>query len=386
MVKYSLKHSGLKKDMLVDAIIKHQEHRDELKSKLVTDNSIEQYHRGTVEYRLPTLIIYRIIRDLWHDDINLNLNTLHLCRNYRWLLSIGLVSKELFKLISSLFTRFELISTYQIYESHRMPDVLAKEIKSHYLNPLSVVKNISHLTLSMEIFKEINNKSKSTSIELGVIFNNVRKLNYSSDLISSSLRKLKLPHSPFSRSFLSILPSDSQVTTFSLAYISLEQINMIGSNFKNITKLILWKINGNAESKLEELLCSPKCNVRTLYFDCRDRFQMLLHRVLPVNQSIETIDVGENLKETFCVASKSSSINRFIFHEHREQSNAYSRIFQPTGYIHIKSKYRKNPGTLFSVGAVMKYAKKIYNVSENTDDNQAIESDYPNLKFLSYVQ
>ncbi|EFA84925.1 hypothetical protein PPL_01918 [Heterostelium album PN500] len=33
MVKYSLKHSGIRKDMLIFAIIQHQEHLIDLKSK-----------------------------------------------------------------------------------------------------------------------------------------------------------------------------------------------------------------------------------------------------------------------------------------------------------------------------------------------------------------
>ncbi|EFA79817.1 hypothetical protein PPL_06636 [Heterostelium album PN500] len=181
MKEYSLKHNGLKKDMLIDAIIKRQEHRDDLKSKLVTDNSIEKYHRGTVEYRLPTLIIYRIIRDLWHDDIDVILNTNQLCSNYRWLLSIGLVSKELYKLISSMFTRFNLFST-KIYKQ-RVPllsphKTLAQQLKNSVINPLSVLKNINHLTLSMDIFRQLTDKTTTTCtpIELGLIFNSVTKL------------------------------------------------------------------------------------------------------------------------------------------------------------------------------------------------------------------
>ncbi|EFA84899.1 hypothetical protein PPL_01892 [Heterostelium album PN500] len=101
MKEYSLKHNGLHKEMLILSIIKHQENLDYLKSRLITNNSIEKYHRGTVEYRLPTLIIYRIIRSLWRDDITYILNTDDLKSNYRWLLSIALVSKEIFKLISN---------------------------------------------------------------------------------------------------------------------------------------------------------------------------------------------------------------------------------------------------------------------------------------------
>ncbi|EFA84923.1 hypothetical protein PPL_01916 [Heterostelium album PN500] len=445
MVKYSLKQSGLKNDTLIDAIIKHQEHLIDLKSKLVTNNSMEQYHRGTVEYRLPTLIIYRIIRDLWHNDINLNLITKDLHSKYRWLFSIALVSKEFFKLISSMFTRFLHIGANYSYIYDGVPVVTAVRIKNHFLNPHSIIKNISHLTLSMEIFVGITSESTSTSVELGVIFNNVRKLklidefikdiqvdqiqsmiqympnlcsfklchavinnieifqmlklipllttldlemtkikniNFTSKLISSSLRKLKLPEISGKDKYLSILPNESKVTTFGLVFVDTKEIKMLSNHFKNITKLIFWRIYNSAESELEELLCSPECKVRTLYFDYR--FQKWLERVLSKNQSIEIIDIGEDLSLTFWVASKSSSINRLIFHENHQQSDIYSKELQPTGYIHIKSKYRYNPCTsvLNIVGGIANYAKKIYNVSENTDDNQAIEATYPNHKFL----
>ncbi|EFA84893.1 hypothetical protein PPL_01886 [Heterostelium album PN500] len=149
MKEYSLKHSGLKKDMLIDAIIKHQQHLTDLKSKLVTDNSIEKFHRGTVEYRLPTLIIYRIIRDLWHDDITFNLNTNQLRSNYRWLLSISRVSKELFKLISSLFSRVNLFDESDLYIAARDPTAViysytatAQKLKNKIINPLSRISVI----------------------------------------------------------------------------------------------------------------------------------------------------------------------------------------------------------------------------------------------------
>ncbi|EFA84999.1 hypothetical protein PPL_01993 [Heterostelium album PN500] len=171
MVKYSLKHNKLKKDVLIDSILEYQEHINDIKSTLVTDNSIEQYHRGTVEYRLPTLIIYRIIRDLWHEDIDFWLDFDHLRNKYRWLLSISLVSREFFKLISSLFSRIK----YFHQKSKKQPiSLLAQQFKKSVLNPHSVLKNISDLTLSSEIFNEII--KKSSSIELGLIFNNVRHL------------------------------------------------------------------------------------------------------------------------------------------------------------------------------------------------------------------
>ncbi|EFA84915.1 hypothetical protein PPL_01908 [Heterostelium album PN500] len=378
IIKHSLKHSGLKKDLLIDAIIKHQEQIIDFKSKLVTDNSIEKYHRGTVEYRLPTLIIYRIIRDLWYDDINLNLNIDNLCPNYRWLLSIALVSKEFFKLISSLFTRSLLLGTHTVTTSENLlPDMLAQKLKESVLNPHSILKNINHLTLSLEILKEITNGSLCTSVELGLIFNNVRKfklkLTFSSELLSNSLKKLKLPESISSKSqLLRILPEDSQVNTLGLCNIRWDQLNMISGHFKNITKLIIWTYSRIEESMFEELLSSPECKVHTLY----TMHKQWLTQVLSVNTTIETLNTGSNLFETIKVAVQSASVKRIIFHSYTTPTYIYDKRLA-TGYAHIKSKYRYLPNS--SIAPVMNYAKKIYNISKS-DDNQAIEATYPNLK------
>ncbi|EFA84998.1 hypothetical protein PPL_01992 [Heterostelium album PN500] len=47
---------------------------------------------------------------------------------------------------------------------------------------------------------------------------------------------------------------------------------------------------------------------------------------------------------------------------------------QATGFAHTKSKYRNS--------TQVNYAVRIYSVSENTAENEAMESTYPHLKFL----
>ncbi|EFA80525.1 hypothetical protein PPL_06563 [Heterostelium album PN500] len=278
---YSLKHSHIRKDMLINAIIQYQQQIIDLKSKLIANNPIQQYFRGTVGYRLPTLIIYQIIQDIWNDDIIFNTNTDQLFSNYRWLFSIALVCKELFQLISTLFTRFQ-IESFQIFGDHSNPDTVGVEIKNHYLNQHSILKIISHLTMSLDILKEI--ASKSTKAELVLIFNHVYKL-----------------------------------------------------------KLIVMK-----------------------------------NKPMLIQQTKSMIQLMPNLESVQICGATINNINR------------------PTGYIHIKSKHRFSPGPLhgtYRADPVANYAKKIYNVSvhtygnqisENRDDNRAIEKTYPNLKFLYY--
>ncbi|EFA84996.1 hypothetical protein PPL_01990 [Heterostelium album PN500] len=439
-VKYSLKHNGLRKDVLIDSILKYQEHINDIKSKLVTNNPIEQYHRGTVEYRLPTLIINRIIRDLWHEDIDLCLNTDNLRRNYRWLLSIALVSKEFFKLISSLFSSFKTKPNNRIENADTF--YLAHHLRSSVLSPHSVLKNIGDLTISIQVFSAITKKSVCAPIELGLIFNNVRRFcmsndngnwrpspiqaqqcksivqympnieslvflqayigldllqsiktlprltsldisksefpkiaQFTSDLLSHSIKKLKLPMR-YNSPYKSILSDQHQLTTFGIGRITLAQIQMISGHFMHFTKLIIKKLNEEMIAKFEKLLCLPDCKVRTLI---TDTIYVWIERVLNQNQLIDTIDVNCDLDDTFALVSKSPSIKRFIFSHNKDITTDQYKLGidnHATGFAHVKSKsfiYR-------AVG----YAAKIYNVSENQDDNTAVESTYPHLKFLYY--
>ncbi|EFA84891.1 hypothetical protein PPL_01884 [Heterostelium album PN500] len=326
MKAYSLKHSGLKKDLLVSAIINHQEHLADLKSKLITDNSIEKYHRGTVQYRLPTLIIYRIIRDLWHDDITVILNTDQLRSNYRWLLSIALVSKELFKLISSLFTRVDLCKRNT---SAFDPLYCAGQLlKDNVINPLSVLKNISHLTMSMVTFKDLTDKTTTcTSIELGLIFNSVRKLK----IIYAREKSLLMQHY---RQHQGIAHAATIDTTDIARHFPLghDNINFIKSQLNSITKLIVWNVQWGIGLAMSRLLCSPECKVRILYAINSGNW---VSDTLATNRTIETLDIGDDLATTLKVAAKSPSIKQIILHNYNNNHSAYTKQdhFRASGFV-----------------------------------------------------
>ncbi|EFA84900.1 hypothetical protein PPL_01893 [Heterostelium album PN500] len=432
MVKYSIKYHGLQirktKPKLIELIEKYQDQIIDLKSKLVIDNSMEQYHRGTVEYRLPTLIINRIIRDLWHDDIYFSLGKHCLRSNYRWLLSIALVSKEFFKLISLLFTRFAHVNTAD-FQSNNPSQHLMNSVASRF----SILKNISHLTLSMSIFVEIINRTTYKSVEIGLIFNRVRtlrlknyvmfqddhcksiiqhmpnlesltlptipigidsnknlfellkeipkltsldlsftiffKLDFSIEMISSSIQKLKLP---IVHNFK--LSDTHRITTLGLSGLDCQMIN---SQFKQITKLIFFnEISSEAEKILKVLLCSPDCKVNTLYV----HNGKWIDEVLGQNQTITTLDITDDLETTFKASLKSTSIKLFIFLKSIffPNDSYQQKIGQATGYVHYKSKNR-------NVHQQKCYAKKIYHASQNANDNKTIEATYPNIKFLYFV-
>ncbi|EFA80807.1 hypothetical protein PPL_06395 [Heterostelium album PN500] len=327
----------LKKVMLIDAIIKRQEHLKDLKSKLVTDNSIEKYHRGTVEYRLPKLIISRIIRDLWHDDIDVILNTNQLCSNYRWLLSIGLVSKELYKLISSLFTRFNVFSTkttIHIQLAASPYETLAQQLKNSVINPFSVLKNIKHLTMSMAIFRQLTDKTTTTCTTEEI------------ELIFKSVTNLKLTHArdmPFQmqhcKSIKKYMPNLDSLTFYQIKLDAIRIYEML-QQIPQLTSLDISTVQLNKMPTVSHIFSS---SIRKL------KLPKLLARIPNI--------LGENTQLT-TLSVDSTNSNR------------------ATGYAHIKSKHR--PFTN-SRGTIKRYAKKIYDATENHIENQTIEETYPNL-------
>ncbi|EFA84890.1 hypothetical protein PPL_01883 [Heterostelium album PN500] len=444
MVQYSITYDGLQKDLtktnLLELISNYQEYIIDLRSRFITNNPIDKHHRGTVHYRIPTLIINRMIRVLWHHHIDLCLSTdiaqTQLRENYRWLLTIALVSKECFKLISSLFTRFKYIHFYtQVYSASP-----AELIRSRVTNPLSVLKNITHMTLSINIFIEI---ISFRLIEIELIFANVRKLclhsnhiirekqdkycktivqympnletlklpnislnhsqleslkeiplltslnlsftsfakfDFSLDMISSSIRRLKLPklHDGFQ------LSDTHNLTTLQLFQLN---NNMVNSQYNQISKLIIKNVNSTSIFKsLVELLCAPDCKVHTLYID----YGTWISEVLEKNRSITTLDIGSSLKRTFEMVSKSTTLRTFIFYDDLYTKNIYRKTGNPTGYAHIKSKKRIK--SLLNASLAF-YAKKIYTVStvstvstlNANNDNASYEATVHNHKFL-YIE
>ncbi|EFA86395.1 hypothetical protein PPL_00187 [Heterostelium album PN500] len=92
-------NKSLNKDSLVNAIIKHRDDQIRLQKTLFDDNPAIRFHRGHVDYRLPFLIISKIFQYYWM-----------LCTNhtspffsYRDALTITLVNKQLYGIVTTLF-------------------------------------------------------------------------------------------------------------------------------------------------------------------------------------------------------------------------------------------------------------------------------------------
>ncbi|EFA77202.1 hypothetical protein PPL_12410 [Heterostelium album PN500] len=431
--KYQLKvHSSLKKNDMIDTILKYQE----IKSKLVTDNSMEKYHRGTVSYALPTLIIYRIIKIRWDRDTVNFLENHYLRKNYQWLLSLSLISKEFFKLISSLFSRIR----YSISDNYKRYSFPENQAKHSVISPHSVLKTINHLSMELSIFRDIIYKYECNSVELSLIFRNLRKLElfnsnkaplhkmdcktiarymvnleslylysifiYSvkmmkvfkqmnsltsldfshsyfcgfalnSNLIQASIRKLKLPHYRFvlnSKNF-----SFDQFTSIGFGSLDRVMLASIIGQFNNITKLSFEcpvKSDNETAEIYERLLSSKDCKIRHLTVIKPNKW---IEKALSMNQSIETLDLHEAFSQTYYISKSSSTIKKFLF---TTVVNSLPNILcdsknQHTGYILVKSK------RLVIKEGSRSYAKKFYNIDELGNERAlSFESHYPNLRFL----
>ncbi|EFA84926.1 hypothetical protein PPL_01919 [Heterostelium album PN500] len=191
------------------------------------------------------------------------------------------------------------------------------KLRSSVLNPYCTLKNICNLTLSTRVFNVITKNTVSGAIELGMIFNNVRRfcmytrcnnygnnkdnslrtqqcksivrympnleslllyqlffyqdafqtiktlphltsldlsssqidndMSFTSDLISNSIKKLKLPLGVTNR-YQSILSDQHQITTFGMGNIKELQIQMLSSHLTHLTKLIIHNFSEKVET------------------------------------------------------------------------------------------------------------------------------------------
>ncbi|EFA84898.1 hypothetical protein PPL_01891 [Heterostelium album PN500] len=228
-----------------------------------------------------------------------------------------------------------------------------------------------------KVFEMLGQLPRLTSLDItSVRINRIKELTH---IIPSTIRRLKLPQ--FISNNSDILSIGSEISTFGISELMLEQMKVISDQLKNITKFIVRDIQSmDVKEQLTKLLCSPECKINTFYSNnCSD----WVKKMLITNRTIETLDIGEDLEATYKVAMISPGVKRIIFHSYGYQSMNYTKTESPTGYILIKSKYQYID---VSMGRIATYAKKMYDVSDNTDDNLVIEATHPNLKFLYYTK
>ncbi|EFA83677.1 hypothetical protein PPL_02743 [Heterostelium album PN500] len=372
-------------------------------------------------------------------------------KNYRWLLSIGLVSKELFKLISSLFTRVDLYNRDALYNGEVDPTMnvhSAQSLKNCILNPRSVFKNIIHLTLSMETFKNLTDKTTTTTctpVELRLIFNSVRKFKVIDTQREKPFQiqhcKLLIQYMPNLKSLIldqakidnikvfQILQQIPRLTSLDISNIRWGRFpskeHIIGNSMRKL-KLPMYfsRMCSNMPSEntqLETLSLGSVEQKDMIYLkdqlkylnklivwyvqhelglslskllclaECRVRTLYAtetgwITQMLRTNRTIVTLDVGDDLSSTVRMASNSPSINRIIYHSNSTMHNLAmnTKTDRNKSSGYAHIKSKNRPLSNHAQLPIWNYAKKIYDATDNHTENQTIEESFPNLKFLYY--
>eukprot|EP01133_Synstelium_polycarpum_P019565 gene19565-23439_t len=145
------------KDQMIEMIMKHQDYLESTKKTLM-DSALSRYHRGTVEYTLPVLLIYRIIRMVWMEETRMRSGS------YYWALNtMSLISKEIFRYTSMhLFTRWRWVS----------------DSRDHFLMPHNIMKHITRLTVDPYNIEPLFKTREETSRNI-LVLEHVEKLKIS---------------------------------------------------------------------------------------------------------------------------------------------------------------------------------------------------------------
>ncbi|EFA86823.1 hypothetical protein PPL_00628 [Heterostelium album PN500] len=304
---------------------------------------------------LPWIIIQEIIQTLWYNDIQLKYC---LEKQYRWLLSLDLVSKRMFTLITKLFNRLSIIKNNQFSFAH-----VSQSINSAY----SPLKSIVSLSLSQEIYNMIiahgienqmksNNNNNSSTTTTTNYFSSVIKLEITSRapkqdyslqsdslaLLMPALQSLVLNFDVFQLRYLENIKQDlpslislkihtlcSQFSTVPKTHfserlrkislpviqlkcdlpvdqfttVSLSQVNFF--SFKSILCRSLRKLRLDYHSNqilfqpdFTEYLKSEECQLEYLglnILECQEFFE----KHMRYNRSVRTIEFLLNIAETF---------------------------------------------------------------------------------------
>eukprot|EP01133_Synstelium_polycarpum_P002615 gene2615-3006_t len=153
-----------RKELAIEAIL-------ELETADVPDDSVDEYHRGHIEYKLPPTIIARIFRTCWKiPSIGLDDVLVH-----KWRLSLGLVSKEFFKALARQFDSLSFVHARRYYPYQgKAAQLSAVSTLSHHLaNPLCMIQTIRVLEISHLDLRDI---SQAPASQRNMIYRTVQKL------------------------------------------------------------------------------------------------------------------------------------------------------------------------------------------------------------------
>ncbi|EFA86396.1 hypothetical protein PPL_00188 [Heterostelium album PN500] len=161
-------NKSLNKDSLVNAIIKHRDDQIRLQNTLFDDNPAIRFHRGHVDYRLPFLIISKIFQYYWM-----------LCTNhtspffsYRDALTITLVNKQLYGIVTTLFNSV-FIKQMNINSGYLNLEPLINNELLRLTRTWCPIKQITKLHIHNTMFEQFVN---STDILLNNLLTTIEKL------------------------------------------------------------------------------------------------------------------------------------------------------------------------------------------------------------------
>ncbi|EFA84333.1 hypothetical protein PPL_03411 [Heterostelium album PN500] len=156
------------KTLIIDDIINIKGERDRLQKKLVDDNPSNQFHRGHVEYKLPILIITKILELTWMQATS---DRITLISSYRQALQLTLINKQFFGIVSLMFNNVRLRSKEK---SRSSPSLIGKDLKDRLTSVWCPIKHIVKLKVGILIFEQL---MKQNSAHLTHILSTVEKLN-----------------------------------------------------------------------------------------------------------------------------------------------------------------------------------------------------------------
>eukprot|EP01133_Synstelium_polycarpum_P018563 gene18563-22209_t len=132
----------LRKDTLVDAIL------DAEADNIPKTSSLSNYHRGLVNYALPSNLISRIFRRACARPTY----GMDSVRFFSWKLSLGLVSKEFFNVLARQFDTLSLVHSrpYRPYLANCTKVSAASTLCHHVANPVCQFNRIRVLDITVQ--------------------------------------------------------------------------------------------------------------------------------------------------------------------------------------------------------------------------------------------
>ncbi|EFA84241.1 hypothetical protein PPL_03318 [Heterostelium album PN500] len=197
------------KSLIIDHIINFKEEKDRLQKKLIDDNPSNQFHRGHVEYKLPVMIITKILQLSWNISTSDRYSPLFSYREALKLTSINKSSEMVDHIdrLTSVWCPIKHIVKLMI--NTHMFEHLMKQQSAHLTHILSTVEKL-HIhhekgsgRLSMTSIQFLGITAKPRSLHLRYINLEYKEMNAICSI--KSLRKLEIWHKKDCSDYFAVL-------------------------------------------------------------------------------------------------------------------------------------------------------------------------------------